>query len=128
MLSYSVGGNGLLFVESVMFTKQVRTFLDDETYREFQNELAGNPEKGSVMQGCGGLRKARVEEPRRGKGKRGGCRIIYLHIPEVNRIDLLAVYSKDQQDDLNDGERKRMTALAERARREALARRPARKG
>lgn len=127
MVSYSVGDSSLLFVETQAFTGRVQEFLDDATYRAFQNELIRNPEKGAVMPGCGGLRKARVEEPQRGKGKRGGCRVIYLYIPEVERIDLLAIYSKDQQDDLTFEQRKAMKAVAERARQEALVRRPARK-
>ena len=127
MVSYSVGESSLLFVETEAFTERVRELLDEETYRAFQNELVRNPEKGAVMPACGGLRKVRVEEPRRGKGKRGGCRVIYPHIPEVERIDLLAIYSKDKQDDLTAKQRKAMKAVAERARRETLARRPARK-
>ena len=122
MVSYTVGESSLLFVETEAFTERVRELLDDETYRMFQNELLQNPEKGAVMPGCGGLRKVRVEAPGRGKGKRGGCRVIYLFIPEVERIDLLAIYSKDQQDDLTDQQRKAMKALAERAHREAMAR------
>jgi len=31
----------------------------------------------------------------RGKGKRGGARVIYLNIPEAERIDLITVYGKD---------------------------------
>lgn len=89
MISYTVGESGFLFVEAEAFTERVRELLDDETYRTLQNQLIRNPEIGPVMPGCGGLRKVRVEEPRRGKGKRGGCRVIYLHIPEVERIDLL---------------------------------------
>ncbi len=117
----------MLFVEAGVFTRCVRELLDEETYRAFQNELVRNPAKGPVMPGCGGLRKVRVEDPGRGKGKRGGCRVIYLHFPEVERIDLLAIYSKDQRDDLTAKQRKAMKALAERARKEALAWKPGRK-
>jgi mRNA-degrading endonuclease RelE of RelBE toxin-antitoxin system len=127
MVSYSVGGSDLLFVEAEVFTECVRALLDDCTYRQFQNALVRNPEKGAVMPNCGGLRKVRVEDPRRGKGKRGGFRVIYLHIPEAQRIDLLAIYSKDKQDDLTGKQRKALKAMAERARREALVRKQTRK-
>ena len=43
----------------------------------------------------------RVPDPRRGKGKRGGARVIYLHIPEVDQIHFITIYGKDQQDDLS---------------------------
>lgn len=127
MVSYTVGGPGLLFVEMGAFSERVQELLDDNTYRTFQNELARDPGKGAVMPGCGGLRKVRVEEPSRGKGKRGGCRVIYLHTPEAERIDMLAIYSKDKQDSLTSEQRKAMRLLAEQARREALVARRARK-
>ncbi len=117
----------MLFVEAHVFTVRLKDLLDDETYRQLQNELAASPEKGAVIRGCGGLRKVRVEQPKRGKGKRGGCRIIYLYIREVDRIDFLAIYGKDEQDDLTADQRKRIKSVAERARREALERRPMRK-
>jgi len=75
MISYRVGKSSLLFVETEAFTERVRELLDEDTYRAFQRVLVQNPEKGAVMAGCGGLRKVRVEEPRRGKGKRGGWRL-----------------------------------------------------
>lgn len=122
MVSYRVGDASILFVETEMFTERVRELIDEETYRRFQTVLVRNPETGAVMAGCGGLRKIRVEEPRRGKGKRGGCRVIYLHIPEATRIDLLAIYDKEMQDDLTAEQRRRLKSLAERARQEALSR------
>ena len=112
----------MLFVETRVFSDCVRDLLEDEVFRSFQNELAQNPEKGAVMPGCGGLRKVRVENPRRGKGKRGGCRVIYLYIPEVDRIDLLAVYSKERQDNLSFGQRRELREIAESIRREAFSR------
>jgi hypothetical protein len=42
-----------------------------------QLELMDNPTAGDVMEGTGGLRKLRQADPRRGKGKRGGLRVIY---------------------------------------------------
>ena len=49
-----------------------------------QRELMNDPESGAVMPGCGGLRKIRIADPGRGKGKRGGARVIYLHVPEAS--------------------------------------------
>ena len=44
--------------------------------------------------------KLRIGDPKRGKGKRGGARVIYLHIEETNVIHFVTVYGKDQKDDL----------------------------
>jgi hypothetical protein len=52
--------------------------------------------------------------------------VVYLHIPEVLRIDLLAIYGKNEKDDLSTEDRKALAALARQAKAEALA--GARKG
>ena len=51
-------------------------FVTDSAYSDVQQALLSNPQLGPVMRGCGGLRKMRWFDPRRGKGKRGGLRII----------------------------------------------------
>ena len=109
------------FVESHGFTVRLPEFLGPEAYREFQSLLAANPARGQVMAGCGGLRKIRVKDEGRGKGKRGGARVVYLHIPEVSRIDLLAIYGKNEKDDLSAEDRKALAAMARQAKAEAIA-------
>src|SRR3954451_5494995 len=89
------------FVETGEFTEWVKAYLTDDDLAAMQRELLADPEKGDVMPGCGGLRKLRIADPRRGKGKRGGIRVIYLHVPEANIIYLITVYGKDQKDDLS---------------------------
>lgn len=109
------------FIETRAFTNRLPDFLGDEAFRRFQNELAVNPRKGPVMPGCGGLRKVRVEDESRGKGKRGGARVVYLDIPEAERIDLVTIYGKNEQDDLDAGQKKLLARLARQARIQALA-------
>ena len=53
------------------------------------------------MPGCGGLRKLRIADPGRGKGKRGGARVIYLHTPEANVFFLITIYGKGEKGDLS---------------------------
>ena len=89
------------FIETPEFTEWIKEYLPDEQLADLQRELLSNPETGSVMPGCGDLRKMRVADPKRGKGKRGGARVIYLHINEVDQIHLITVYGKDQKDDLS---------------------------
>jgi len=115
------------FVESTDFSSERERFMDDAAFRAFQNELVAQPFRGDVMPGCGGLRKVRIGDPSRGKGKRGGARVIYLLIPEADRIDLLLVYGKDEQDDLTPAQKKTLKGLADRMRREAVVHK-ARKG
>ena len=73
-----------VFIETLGFTDWLQEFLPDDVYADLQQELMSDPEKGDVIRGCGGLRKVRVADPSRGKGKRGGARIIYFFVPEAN--------------------------------------------
>ena len=110
----------LTFVEMPWFTERLKPRLSDEGLRALQNELLANPEKGKTIGGCGGLRKVRLADPSRGKGKRGGLRIVYLLTPEAFRIDLIDVYGKDEKDDLAPVEKKVFAQLAAAVRAEAI--------
>ena len=105
-----------VFFETRYFTRRVTELLDDETYRRLQNELQVNPTKGEVMPGCGGLRKVRLEAAKQGKGKRGGFRVIYLHVPEAGSIYFVTVYGKDEQDDLDTDQKRQLKEIAEQTR------------
>ncbi len=94
------------FIETREFTEWAREYLSDEALSELQQELLNDPATGAVMPGCGGLRKMRVSDLKRGKGKRGGARVIYLHIEETNQIHLVTVYGKDQKADLSADDKK----------------------
>ncbi|WP_291176252.1 hypothetical protein [Gimesia sp.] len=72
-----------VFIESTEFTEWVSEFLPDEVYAQLQQELMDNPQKGTLIPGCGGLRKIRSADPKRGKGKRGGARVIYLYVADA---------------------------------------------
>ncbi|MDR6928665.1 hypothetical protein J2Y56_004727 [Pseudomonas sp. BE134] len=73
----SVQNMDALFIELPMFQKHRDDYLDDDLFRSFQLELLRNPEAGDLIEGTGGLRKIRFRDQRRGKGKRGGIRVIY---------------------------------------------------
>jgi hypothetical protein len=109
-----------LFIESAEFTHWMADHLDDVQYARLQRTLSANPDAGAVMKGCGGLRKVRIADPARGKGKRGGARIIYLHVPEANWIYLIDVYDKNKKDDLSADERKVLKRLADNFKLEAV--------
>ena len=94
------------FIESDEFSKWVSSYLTDDDLVALQRILRKDPDSGNGMPGCGGLRKLRIADPSRGKGKRSGARVIYLHVEELDRIHLLTIYGKDQQDDLSDDDKK----------------------
>ncbi len=74
------------FVELPLFTDQITRLADDSDYVQFQKDLLRQPEQGDVIPGSGGLRKTRMRLP--GRGKRGGARVIYLHLPKQDTIVL----------------------------------------
>ena len=88
------------FLETPAFTRYVSSYLSDDEYRELQNRLAGVPELGDVMPGTGGFRKLRWADPMRGKGRRGGLRVIYYYFPSEQKIWLMTLYDKDEASDL----------------------------
>jgi len=89
-------------VETSVFTKQIRSLLKDDEYRELQERLVINPLAGPVIRGSGGLRKLRwaVE----GRGKSRGIRVIYYYVAPDDRIFMLVAYGKAAKDDLTDRE------------------------
>jgi hypothetical protein len=61
------------------------------------------------MQSCKGLRKMRWKL--RGKGKRGGMRVIYYWVTAQNQILMLLAYAKNQQDDLTEEQKQILAKL-----------------
>lgn len=47
------------FVETVLFTIKLPSYLSDDEYREFQSYLQQQPEAGDIIKGSGGVRKVR---------------------------------------------------------------------
>jgi mRNA-degrading endonuclease RelE of RelBE toxin-antitoxin system len=112
----------LTFVESRPFTDRWHKRLGDEALRDLQTILLETPAAGDPMPGCGILRKLRFGDESRGKGKRGGVRVIYIHTAEASRIDLIAVYGKDEADDLTRDQIKELCGHARELRREVMER------
>ncbi|MBK79585.1 MAG: toxin [Gammaproteobacteria bacterium] len=96
----------LVFLETPLFTRLLGDYLSDDNYRELQRTLMENPELGDVMPGTGGFRKARWHNARRGKGKRGGLRVIYYYLTTDHQIWFFTLYDKDEAADLNAEEKR----------------------
>lgn len=63
------------------------------------------PEAGDVITGTGGLRKLRHGDATRGKGKRGGLRVIYFWWVPKKQFWLFTSYDKNELDDLSSKEK-----------------------
>jgi len=98
----------MLFIETPIFTQRVRKGMTDDEYRELQVALAESPEIGESL--GGGLYKVRWGVGSR--GKRGGVRVVYYWARELERILMLFLFAKNEQDNLTDAQEKALRSLA----------------
>jgi hypothetical protein len=88
------------FWELPSFARRRGHYLNDNEYRALQIALMRNPEQGALVPGSGGMRKLRYGDASRGKGKRGGLRIIYFWRESAAQFWLFTIYGKDEMVDL----------------------------
>lgn len=100
-----------LFVELPAFAKYRADYLDDDGFRGLQQSMLKNPEAGDVIEGTGGLHKLRHGDPRHGKGKRGGLRVIYYWWDGGRQFWLFTLYGKDEMEDLSADEKKLLKGM-----------------
>lgn len=96
----------MVFVETPIFNRRVQEYMDDDEYAKMQAFLVGRPDAGRLIKGSGGIRKLRWAGS--GRGKRGGLRVIYYWWVAQERISMLLVYPKSEQDDLTANQLKRL--------------------
>ena len=99
------------FIESRAFTRRLHQLSGaaaDELLRVIQGALEEKPERGAMVPGLGGVRKVRVGNPGRGKGKRGGYRCLYLYLEKKQHIHLLILLDKNEQEDASEEQRRQM--------------------
>ena len=101
----------LEFFETTFFTRQITELLEDSEYAALQGALAIDPQVGDLIPGTGGLRKIRWHEQRRGKGKRGGIRVIYYWYGAREVIYMLLAYSKGERDDFSPSQKRMLKQL-----------------
>lgn len=93
------------FVELPAFERFRADYLDDGSFCQLQSDLLANPLAGEVIEATGGLRKLRFSDKTRGKGKRGGLRIIYYWWSGGSQFWLFTLFDKDEAKDLTAGQR-----------------------
>ena len=101
----------MIIVETSIFTRLVQALLNDKEYRLLQSTLMLRPDAGAIIPGSGGLRKIRWSA--KGHGKRGGVRVIYYWAVSQERILMLLIYAKNEQDDLSPDQLKVLKRIVE---------------
>ena len=76
-------------------------------HQEFFEYLSNNPLKGDVIPNAKGLRKIRYSA--KGHGKRGGARVIYYNMLDDGLIVAVAIYPKNERENLSQNQIKQLT-------------------
>ncbi|MDS4031773.1 MAG: type II toxin-antitoxin system RelE/ParE family toxin [Candidatus Contendobacter sp.] len=87
-----------VIIETPLFTRIISELMSDDVYRELQDALIQQPDKGDLIPGSGGLRKVRWKL--QGQGRRGGVRVIYHWVVADEQLRMLYAYAKSQQENL----------------------------
>jgi hypothetical protein len=106
----------VVFIESKVFTRRLRELAKnsaDAVLANIQSSLLDDPVRGDMVKGLGGIRKARISNPARGKGGHGGFRYMYLYLERREHIHLLFLFDKNEQEDLNPAQRAFLRELVE---------------
>jgi hypothetical protein len=96
-------------VETPEFLAQAGGLLSEQERSELIDFLARNPTAGDLMQGTGGARKLRWGA--KGKGKRGGARVITFYGGPAVPAFLLTAFGKGDRANLNRAERNDLRAI-----------------
>jgi len=95
-----------VFIELPAFERHRAEYLSDDAFSALQNALMKQPDAGAPIPDSGGLRKLRFGDVRRGKGRRGGLRVIYFWLPARFQFWLFTIYDKNEMTDLSPQQRK----------------------
>ncbi len=98
-------------VETDEYLRQAKAILSTAEAEALKTFLAYNPKAGVVMRGTGGVRKLRWAI--RGKGKRGGARVIYYYHSGALPVFLVTVYAKSQRENLTQADRNSFKRLVD---------------
>lgn len=103
------------FAQTNAFTSQWKGLkLGDADLRTLELQLMAGPETAAVMAGTGGLRKVRFAPPSMRTGKSGATRVCYLWLPDRSFLWLIAIYPKNEKDNLTARERNEVRSMIER--------------
>jgi hypothetical protein len=98
-------------VYTTVYERKISKILTASERRAAEDYIAANPTIHPVIQGTGGIRKARVA--RGGMGKRGGARVVFYYWQLESTLFMLTAYAKGEQEDLSTAEKRQLRALVD---------------
>jgi hypothetical protein len=90
------------------YQREAARLLDARDQDEMERHIAEDPERHPRIPGGGGMRKARWA--RRGRGKRGGVRVIY-YFASPEAVYFISVYAKNEKENLSDAEKQTLSKI-----------------
>jgi hypothetical protein len=99
----------LCVIEMETFLRAAERLMSEEERAKIVDIVAADPAGGVVIPGTGGLRKLRIAL--KGRGKRGGGRVVYWYHSEGNPAALLTVFAKGDASDLTAQQRRSFIAI-----------------
>ena len=101
----------LTIAEVPEYIRQAERLLSAAERQDVLSYLAAHPKTGDLIEGTGGVRK--LGWGRGGRGKSGGVRVIYYYHSELMPLYLLALFAKNEQDNLSKAERNGLAKLVD---------------
>ncbi len=98
------------FVETSIFTRQIKELATDDELKDLQAELIAQPDKGDIIKGTGGLRKVRMAVGN--KGRSGSIRVLYV-LALADKIYLVLAYPKAVKDSLTAEEKAKLKLIVQ---------------
>lgn len=99
----------LTVVETRSYQARAAKLLTRDERDRVVEMIARDPTCGVVMKEMGGIRKVRVAIGERGKS--GGLRVVYYYHSDIMPAFLLALFAKNERDNLSKSERNILAAL-----------------
>jgi mRNA-degrading endonuclease RelE of RelBE toxin-antitoxin system len=87
-----------------IYSKKIDKLLNNEERIKAEDDIAHDPLKWPIIQGAGGIRKARAK--RGTSGKSGGIRIIYYFWLNEQSIYMLTAYAKGDQKNISETDKR----------------------
>lgn len=97
-------------VETPTYLASANKLFSEEERADIVALVAADPECGDLIGGTGGFRKVRVA--RKGMGKSGGARVVYIWRNDRFPVFLIAVFSKNEKENLSMAERNALRTRA----------------
>ena len=99
------------FLETPVFMRQIEDRASMKVLFAIEDDLLKDPERGNIIPGTHGARKARIGDLESRRGKRGSYRYIYAYFPGYHHIILLYLFAKNDTADLSAQVKKQLAQL-----------------